>query len=123
MNNEMLHPNCSEVCWRLDLTCTLPIKEQICESLHKKENDEEDFDQYGDREQLLGTFDYMLSTLKDAKVKKHDYKKIQLEFGDGGGGGGDYTVVEDCFYYAMKVVNNEMKRHEALRLLEIEDDE
>jgi hypothetical protein len=123
MNDEMLNPNCSEVCWRLDLTCTLPVKEQICESFLKKEVDESDFDPYGDKEQLLGTFDYMLSTLQNAKIKKHDYKKIQLEFSDGGGGGGDYATVEDCFYYAMKVVDGEMNRHEVLRLLEIEEDE
>jgi hypothetical protein len=124
MNNEMLHPNCSEVCWRLDLTITLPIKEQICEALQKtKHDDEEDYNMHGEGSEIDDTFYEILETLQKLKERKLPYQKVTLEFGDGGGGGGDYNAVENAFNYAMDICDGKMTTAKALKKLHEDDDE
>jgi hypothetical protein len=101
----------------------LPVKEQIIVSLQKVELGEEDYSQYGQEDEKSHVFNDILLQIQNIKRKGLDYKKIELDFGDGGGGGGDYGAVEDCFYYAMQICKGKMKEAEALRLLQCGDDE
>ena len=121
-NKMMLNPNCSEVCWRLDVISAMPIKEQIVESLNKTKITEDDFNSYGQEDDIRDIFEDMVDTIKAVKSRHLPFEHIELDFSDGGGGGGDYGAIGECYEYAMRYCKGELTKRQALKLLNIGDE-
>ena len=114
----MLNPNCSEVCWRLDITKAMPIQEQIIENLQNNKLTEDDWDMYSDGNDIEDVFEQMIRDIKEVKGNGYDIEKIKLRFTDeyaSGGSGSD--LICNCFDIALNHCNGKITREKAINEL------
>lgn len=106
--NEELHPNCSELTWKLNVPKN--IKEEILDKL----DDIESFCSNTSTDTFPnGALTTAIRLLKEQKEKGNNIDDIEINIIENSGGGGNEYFVRDCLKLAKAYVNGEVTREEA----------
>lgn len=105
----MLFPNCSEICWRLNIPLT--TKDKILLELSGDEGEERFRSMTSDYSKTC--IDDMIEMLNELKELGKDINEVYIEYEDSGGGSTSWEFIEGGFEIARDYVNKKITMKEA----------